>query len=40
MVLRQNGGKQARITFNYGKLTNGTEQDNFLVQAGDIIVVP
>jgi polysaccharide biosynthesis/export protein len=40
VVLRQSGGKQGRITFNYGKLTNGTEQDNFFVQAGDIIVVP
>jgi hypothetical protein len=30
----------ARITFNYRKITDGTDQDNFLVQAGDIIVVP
>ena len=39
VVLRQNGTPQ-RITFNYRKITDGTEQDNFLVQAGDIIVVP
>ena len=39
VVLRQNGTPQ-RITFNYRKITDGTEQDNFFVQAGDIIVVP
>ena len=39
IVLRQNA-TPARITFNYRKLTDGTEQDNFLVQPGDIIVVP
>ena len=39
VVLRQNG-TPARITFNYRKITDGTEQDNFLVQPGDIIVVP
>ena len=39
VVLRQNGTPQ-RITFNYRKITDGTEQDNFLVQPGDIIVVP
>jgi polysaccharide export outer membrane protein len=39
VVLRQNA-TPARITFNYRKITDGSEQDNFLVQAGDIIVVP
>jgi polysaccharide biosynthesis/export protein len=39
VVLRQNA-TPARITFNYRKITDGTEQDNFLVQPGDIIVVP
>jgi polysaccharide export outer membrane protein len=39
VVLRQNA-TPARITFNYGKITSGAEQDNFFVQAGDIIVVP
>lgn len=39
VVLRQ-GATPARITFNYRKITDGTEQDNFFVQPGDIIVVP
>jgi polysaccharide export outer membrane protein len=39
VVLRQSG-TPARINFNYRKITDGTEQDNFLVQPGDIIVVP
>jgi polysaccharide export outer membrane protein len=39
VVLRQNA-TPARITFNYGKITSGAEQDNFFVQPGDIIVVP
>ena len=39
VVLRQNA-TPARITFNFRKITDGTDQDNFLVQAGDIIVVP
>jgi polysaccharide export outer membrane protein len=39
VVLRQNGTPQ-RITFNYRKITDGADQDNFFVQAGDIIVVP
>ena len=39
VVLRQNG-TPGRITFNYRKITDGTDQDNFLVQPGDIIVVP
>jgi polysaccharide biosynthesis/export protein len=40
VVLRQNGGKPTRINFNYRKIADGTDQDNFFVQAGDIIVVP
>jgi polysaccharide export outer membrane protein len=40
VVLRQQNGTPSRITFNYRKITDGTDQDNFLVQAGDIIVVP
>ena len=39
VVLRQNG-TPARITFNYRKITDGADQDNFFVQGGDIIVVP
>jgi|SRR5688572_6504900 polysaccharide biosynthesis/export protein len=40
VVLRQNGGTPTRIPFNYRKIADGTEQDNFFVQPGDIIVVP
>lgn len=41
VVLRQNGGSTpTRIPFNYGKIADGSEQDNFFVQPGDIIVVP
>jgi polysaccharide biosynthesis/export protein len=40
VVLRQNGGTPTRISFNYRRITDGTEQDNFFVQPGDIIVVP
>jgi polysaccharide export outer membrane protein len=40
VVLRQNGSTTTRIPFNYRKLADGNEQDNFLVKAGDIIVVP
>ena len=39
VVLRQNG-TPSRITFNYRKIADGADQDNFFVQAGDIIVVP
>jgi polysaccharide export outer membrane protein len=39
VVLRQNG-TPSRITFNYRKITDGSDQDNFFVQPGDIIVVP
>jgi polysaccharide export outer membrane protein len=40
VVLRQSGGTTKRIPFNYRKVAEGTEQDNFFVQPGDIIVVP
>jgi polysaccharide export outer membrane protein len=40
VVLRQKGGAQTRIPFNYRKIADGSEQDNFFVQPGDIIVVP
>jgi polysaccharide biosynthesis/export protein len=40
VVLRQNGKATKRIPFNYRKVAEGTEQDNFVVQPGDIIVVP
>jgi polysaccharide biosynthesis/export protein len=40
VVLRQNGGAPTRVPFNYRKIADGTEQDNFFVQPGDIIVIP
>lgn len=40
VVLRQNGTKTDRIKFNYRKVAEGDDQDNFYVRAGDIIVVP
>jgi polysaccharide export outer membrane protein len=40
VVLRQNGESTTRIPFNYRKVAEGSEQDNFFVRPGDIIVVP
>jgi polysaccharide export outer membrane protein len=40
VVLRQNGTTTTRIPFNYRKVAEGSEQDNFYVRPGDIIVVP
>lgn len=40
VVLRQNNGSTQRIPFNYRKVSEGDEQDNFFVRPGDIIVVP
>jgi polysaccharide export outer membrane protein len=40
VVLRQNGSTTTRIPFNYRKVAEGHDQDNFYVRAGDIIVVP
>ncbi len=40
VVLRQEGGSTKRIPFNYRKVADGNEQENFLVRPGDIIVVP
>lgn len=40
VVLRQNGPTTTRIPFKYGSLLEGSDQDNFFVQAGDIILVP
>jgi polysaccharide export outer membrane protein len=40
VVLRQNGGQTTRIPFNYRQVAEGSEQDNFYVRPGDIIVVP
>ena len=40
VVLRTNGEGQTRIPFNYRKIADGSEQENFFVEPGDIIVVP
>jgi polysaccharide export outer membrane protein len=40
VVLRLNGSTTTRIPFNYSKVASGSEQDNFFVKPGDIIVVP
>ena len=40
VILRQNGSATTRIPFNYRKVAEGHDQDNFYVRAGDIIVVP
>ena len=40
VVLRQNGGATTRIPFNYRRIADGAEQENFYVRPGDIIVVP
>jgi polysaccharide biosynthesis/export protein len=40
VVMRQNGTETTRIPFNYRKVAEGSEQDNFYVRPGDIIVVP
>ena len=40
VVLRQNGTTTTRIPFNYRRVAEGSDSDNFYVQPGDIIVVP
>lgn len=40
VVLRQNGAQTVRMPFNYRKAAEGSDQDNFFVRGGDIIVVP
>jgi len=40
VVLRQNGAKTERVKFNYRKVAEGDDQDNFYLRPGDIIVVP
>ena len=40
VVLRQSGGTTTRIPFNYRKVADGAEQENFFVRPGDIVVVP
>jgi polysaccharide export outer membrane protein len=40
VVLRRVGRVDTRIPFNYRSLADGSIQENFFVQPGDIIVVP
>ena len=40
VVLRQQGNASQRIPFNYRKVADGSDQENFFVKPGDIIVVP
>jgi polysaccharide export outer membrane protein len=40
VVIRQTAAGRERIPFNYRRVADGSEKDNFFVQAGDIIVVP
>jgi polysaccharide export outer membrane protein len=40
VVIRQNGATTTRVPFNYRKVADGSEPDNFFVRAGDIIFVP
>jgi polysaccharide export outer membrane protein len=40
VVLRQDGGTTTRIPFNYRQVSEGSDQDNFSVLPGDVIVVP
>jgi len=39
VILRQKGSATTRIPFNYRKVAEGDDQDDFYVRAGDIIVV-
>ena len=40
VVLRQNGTTTVRVPFNYRKIADGIDQDNFFVKPGDVVVVP
>jgi polysaccharide export outer membrane protein len=40
VVLRRDGATTTRVPFNYRRIADGAEQENFYVRAGDIIVVP
>jgi polysaccharide export outer membrane protein len=39
-ILRPEGKNMTRIGFNYNKAVSGSEQENFYLQPGDIVVVP
>lgn len=40
VVIRQNGSTTTRVPFNYKKVAEGNDQENFSIKPGDIIVVP
>jgi len=40
VVIRQDGSSTTRVPFNYKKVAEGNDQENFSVKPGDIIVVP
>jgi polysaccharide export outer membrane protein len=40
VVLRTDGVTTTRVPFNYRKIADGVEQENFVVKPGDIVVVP
>jgi polysaccharide export outer membrane protein len=40
VVLRQNGTTTTRVPFNYRKIADGVDQDNFYVKPGDVVDVP
>ena len=39
-VIRTVNGKTTRIPFNYRRIADGAEQENFFVRSGDIVIVP
>jgi polysaccharide biosynthesis/export protein len=39
-VIRMVNGKTTYIPFNYRKISDGAQQENFFVRPGDIVVVP
>ena len=40
VVLRQTGTTTTRMPFNYRKIAEGVDQENFFVKPGDVVVVP
>jgi protein involved in polysaccharide export with SLBB domain len=40
VVLRTEGADRNRLLFNYSKAVSGSDEENFYVQANDIVVVP
>jgi polysaccharide biosynthesis/export protein len=40
VVLRQTGTTTTRVPFNYRKIAEGVDQENFFVKPGDVVVVP